>query len=191
MIMVAGQTYDLEQVPDLAKVKSQLVPKNWPTSAAECVRLFISTQEMLAHQLKRHLAFNWKKICEIAAAEGEDGNPQRIKIAFAFELDQSAPSVAAIAAHSLSFAVTHKTKGKPQTHDINQGDFLEELSEVLDTEAFGEELSSKTEPTEPADPAQAEIPGAEATAPDAAAPGKKKRGRPRKNALTAGAPSGT
>ena len=186
MIMVAGQTYDLEQVPDLAKVKSQLVPKNWPTSAAECVRLFISTQEMLAHQLKRHLAYNWRKICEIAAAEGEDGNPQRIKIAFAFELDQSAPSVAAIAAHSLSFAVTHKTKGKPQTHDINQGDFLEDLGEAFDTEAFGKEIAGDPEPT----PEEPSLPGAETAGSEAAEP-KKKRGRPRKNALTAPQPGDT
>jgi hypothetical protein len=191
-VTIAGKAYNLDEIADLAKIKVQLVPEDWPGSASSCVRVFISLQEMLSFQLKRHLAYNWKKICHTAHEEANDGNPARVKLSFTFEVDQSAPTVAAIAAHALSFGVQHKTKGKPMTHDTAQGDFFEDFGDALDTEAFGKEISGEDdEKKEDDQPETPPLPGEElasaagAEAPDVApipapVPPKRGRGRPRK-----------
>jgi len=176
-LTIGGREYDLSDIQDAVAVQGNLVPSNWPTSPAECVRLFIATTEMLCYQLKRHLGANWQKICKQTQEELADGNPGRIKVTFGFELDQSAPTVAAIAKHSLSFSANHKTEGKPQTHDINQGDFDEALSPEPEigadepTEASAPETQAEltpgdtSTPPEPENPATAQEQG-QATPPD-------------------------
>ena len=176
-ITIGGREYDLSDVQDAVAVQGNLVPSNWPTSPAECVRLFTATAEMLSYQLKRHLGANWQKICKQTQDEIADNNPGRIKIAFNFELDQSAPSVAAIAGHSLNYGMQHKTKGKPMTYDINQGDFDETLSHEPEigaeesTEASAPETQPElvpgdtSMPPEPENPATAQEAG-QTTPPD-------------------------
>ena len=176
-ITIGGREYDLSDIQDAVAVQGNLVPSNWPTSPAECVRLFTATTEMLCYQLKRHLGANWQKICKQTQDEIADNNPGRIKIAFNFELDQSAPTIAAIAAHGLTYGVQHKTKGKPMTHDMNQGDFYEatlhetELGADEPTEASVPEAQAElapgdtSTPPEPENPATAQEQG-QATPPD-------------------------
>ncbi|MGB8296387.1 MAG: hypothetical protein WCG85_13250 [Polyangia bacterium] len=176
-ITIGGREFDLSQAEDAIAVEANLVPANWPTSPAECVRLFTATTEMLTYQLKRHLGANWQKICKQTQEELADGNPGRIQIGFAFELDQSAPTVAAIAEHSLGFSVAHKTKGKPQSYDINQGTFDEtmakdpEIGAEEPTEATAGETQAElapgdtSTPPEPENPATATESG-QATPPD-------------------------
>ena len=122
-IKIGGREFDLNNPDDAIAVQANLVPANWPTSQAENVRLFIATKEVLCFQLARHLAASWMKICKQTQEEVSEGNAGRIKIGFSFELDQSAPTVCALAKHSLSFSATTKTEGKAQTYDINQVDF--------------------------------------------------------------------
>ena len=176
-ITIGGREFELSQAEDAIAVQGNLVPANWPTSPAECVRLFTSTTEMLCYQLKRHLGANWQKICKQTQEEKADNNPATLKINFAFTLDQSAPTVAAIAEHSLGFSVAHKTKGKPQTYDINQGTFDETLAKEPEigaeepTEATAGETQAElppgdtSTPPEPENPATATESG-QATPPD-------------------------
>ncbi len=134
-IQIKGKTYDLEDPNDLAKVQALLVPANWPGSKKDGVRLFQTVSTMLTAQLLRHLAFNWKQITKIAQEEASEGNRAAVPIAFGFEIDQTAPSVAAIAGIKMSYSAKFSTKGKPQTHDLNQGDLFESSGPInLDDE---------------------------------------------------------
>lgn len=152
-ITIRGQTYNLEDVQDLVEIQGVLVPDNWPTKPAECVRLFISTQKMLALEFSRHLAANWKAICKAAQEEAAEGGKAELPISFAFTLDQSAPSVAALTKLKMSFSVRHETTGKPKTHDTNQGEFLDDdLGVVLDVGSVAAESAPPPEPETPAEP---------------------------------------
>lgn len=146
-VTIGGKAVDLEDVGDLAKVQATLVPANWPTTKRDCVRLFLTVQEMLKLQLARHLAFNWKNICKVTQEEAADGNPAKCKLTFSFELDQSAPSVAAIAGLGLSYSVKFGTKGKPQTCDINQADLFDgdDVGTALNVESLEAENAPPVE----------------------------------------------
>jgi hypothetical protein len=112
---------------------------------------------MLAHQFKRHLAHNWKKLCRQTQEELAESNPGRVKVSFTFELDQSAPTVAAFTKIAMSFSRTEKTEGKAQSRDINQGDFFnEDLGDVLDTAKLETETAPPPEEPEipPGSPAE-------------------------------------
>lgn len=155
-VTIRGRTYDLNDIGDLASVQSVLVSDNWPNRKSEGVMLFLSLQNMLSLQLKRHLAANFKTIMKTALEEGEDTSKASVSLAFNFTIDMTAPTVATIAAHKLSFSVKHETKGKPQTHDLSQGEFLDDdMNVVLDVKGFTEENAAP--PPEPEAP--------EATAP--------------------------
>lgn len=175
---IRGRTYDLDDIGDLASIQSVLVPDNWTGRKADCVNLFLSMQNMLSLQLKRHLAANWKTIVKTAMEEGEDNNKAQVALGFTFTIDMTAPTVATIAAHKLSFSVKHETKGKPQTHDLSQGEFLDDdMNVVLDVKGFEKENAAPPDPEIPA--ATPEGDGAPAT--PGAEPEKKKRGRPKKS----------
>lgn len=146
-VTIRGRTYDLNDIGDLASVQAVLVSENWPSKKSEGVMLFNSLQNMLSLQLKRHLAANFKTIMKTAVEEGEDAGKAQVSLAFNFTLDLTAPTVATIAAHKLSFSVKHETKGKPQTHDINQGEFIDDdMNVVLDIKGFAEENAAPPEP---------------------------------------------
>jgi len=127
-VTILGRTYDLSSPADLTSVQDMLVSDNWTETKADGVRLFLSLQNMLAAQLKRHLAANFKSIMKTAIEEGtgHEDNPSAVAITFAFTIDMSVPTIATISAHKLGFSVRHETKGQPQTHDMLQGEFLDE-----------------------------------------------------------------
>jgi hypothetical protein len=182
-VTIRGRTYDLADISDLTSIQSALVPENWNGRKADGVALFLSLQNMLALQLKRHLAANFKIICKTALEEGEDGGKAQVALAFGFTLDLTAPTVATIAAHKLGFSVKHETKGKPQTHDLSQGEFLDDdMNVVLNIKGFEEENAAPPEPDNiekmpEADPAAGGDVTPENTPGDTAPAGKKKRNR--------------
>jgi hypothetical protein len=157
-VTIRGKTYDLDDAADLVSIQNALVPDNWPIKKADAVRLFLSLQNMLALQLKRHLAANFKGLIKAAIEEGEEAGAAKIGASFAFEIDVTAPQVAALTKLKLSFSVKHGTEGKPQTHDLTQGEFLDDdLSVVFDVKSLEKEKDEKPAPANepppiPADP---------------------------------------
>lgn len=151
-ITLKGKTYDLEDPSDLAKVQAILVPSNWPGTKKDCVRAFQAVAAMLTADLIRALAFNWKNISKIAAEEGAEGGKAAVACSFSFEVDQSAPTVAAIGAQKLGYSAKFSTKMKPRLVDLNQAELFEKLTE-------GGEAMNLDEITEP--PAEEKKPEAE------------------------------
>jgi hypothetical protein len=146
-VKIGDREYDLSEVADVAQLQATLVPDNWPGNKADCVRLFLQTRELLAFQFSRHLAHNWLKLCKTAQETKEDGDPAKVKAGFAFELDQSAPLVAAITKCKMSFSATHSTESKPITKDITQGEFLgDDMSVILDTSSLDKEMQESEKP---------------------------------------------
>ena len=153
---IRGRTYDLNDASDLVSIQNALVPDNWPGNKPDCVRLFIAIQEMLALQLRRHLAVNFKAISKAAQEDAAEGNPAKIGVSFVFELDQTSPMVAAITKLKMSFSVKHSTEGKPQTYDLTQGELpleTDDMSEVFDTRSLAREKEEAKEGKEDAPPA--------------------------------------
>ena len=147
-ITIRGRQYDLNEIADLASIQNVLVAENWPLTKAEGVNLFLSLQNMLALQLKRHLAANFRTLMKTALEEGEEnGGKAQVSAAFAFTLDLTAPTIATISAHKLGFSVKHETKGKPQTYDLAQGEFLDDdMQVVMDVKGFEKENAAPPEP---------------------------------------------
>lgn len=163
-ITIKGKTYDLEDPADLAKVQALLVPANWPGTKKDCVRAFQAVAAMLTADLIRALAFNWKNISKIAAEEAAEGGKAAVACSFSFEVDQSAPTVAAIGGQKLGYSAKFSTKMKPRLVDLNQAELFEKLTE-------GGEAMDLDEITAP--PPEEEKPEAEAEEKDA----KPKRSR--------------
>lgn len=168
-VYIGGKLIDLSDIQEAKAAQEKLIPDNWPIEKSEGVRLFVSTQNMLASEFKRHLAHHFKKICKRTQEEMADGEPARLKIAFSFEIDQSAPTVAAIGETSMSFSSKESSKGKPKTFDINQGEFFDEDLEVASIEEENSAVPTQTETTQDDVP---DLPPE--TTP---APAKKKRGK--------------
>lgn len=148
-VMVAGKPVDLDKLEEVTALQSQLLPANWPVNKRDGVRLFLSLQEMAALEFKRHLAHNFKQILKTAFEQQADGEGARVSVGFSIELDFTAPSVAAFAKTKMSFSHKFSTEGKPKTHDINQGEFLDSsLSVVLDG-SLSKELEPDPVPDEP------------------------------------------
>ena len=146
-VAIRGRNYDLNNPEDLASIQAVLVSDNWPATPSDGVHYFLSVSNMLGLQLKRHLAANFKAIMKAAIEEGEEAGQAQISIGFGFTLDFTAPTVATISAHKLGFSVKHETKGKPQTHDLAQGEFLDEdLGVVLDVAGFTAENTAEPKP---------------------------------------------
>lgn len=144
-ITIKGKTYDLEDPSDLAKVQAILVPTNWPTAKKDCIRAFQATAAMLCADLVRSLAFNWKNLSKIAGEEAAEGGKATVSCAFGFEIDQTAPTVAAIGGQKLSYSAKFSTKMKPRLVDLNQTELFDKLTEG--DEAL--DLDSLNEPAEP------------------------------------------
>ena len=70
-VLIRGRQYDLNQIEDLKSIQNVLVSDNWPGTKAEGVSLFLSLQNMLALQFKRHLAANFKTLMKAAFEEAE------------------------------------------------------------------------------------------------------------------------
>lgn len=150
-IHIRGRTYNLDDLSDLTSIQAVLVPDNWPTKKSEGVKHFISLRNMLCMQLSRHLAANFKIIAKTALEEGENGDPAQVNVGFGFTVDFTAPTVATISAHKLGFSMKHETKGKPVTHDVNQGEFLDvNMDVILDTKEFAKENDADDKPADPA-----------------------------------------
>ena len=172
-VVLGSREYNLGDPEDLRLASKILTPPNWPTAASDCVAVFAATVEMLQVQLKRHLAKNWPKICKQAQenlVEEEDGT---VKVSFGFELDQSVPNIATIGTNSLSFSLSHNTTGSPVSHDIAQGDWIEDLAS--ETEIGAEdpppppETSPETQPLPLGDGTPASEPEPSAASPETAA----------------------
>jgi hypothetical protein len=143
-VKVGDREYDLSEVSEVAQLQAQLVPDNWPGNKSDCVRLFLQTADMLGLQFKRHLAHNWLKLCKTAQEAKEEGEAAKVGMSFVFELDQSAPLVAAITKCKSRFSATHTTESKPVTKDITQGEFLaDDMSVILDTKSLDREMEEK------------------------------------------------
>jgi hypothetical protein len=145
---IRGKTYDLEDAADLVSVQNALSPENWPGKRADAVRLFLALQSMLAHQLSRHFAANFKKLASTAIEEGADGGAQKIGATFTFEIDFTSPLVAAITKLKMGYSVRHGTEGKPQTHDLTQGELpldIDDMSQVLNPKSLAEEAAAVEE----------------------------------------------
>lgn len=145
-VTIRGRTYNIDDVDDLASIQSVLVSDNWPGKRSEGVRLFLSLQNMLSLQLKRHLAANFKSIMKAAFEEAENDGKAAVAIAYNFTIDMTAPTVATIAAHKIGYSIKHGTTGKPMTHDLNQGEFLDDdMSVVFDVKGFAKENNAPPE----------------------------------------------
>ena len=145
-VVLGSREYNLGDPEDALLASKILVPPNWPTAASDCVAVFVATVEMLQVQLKRHLAKNWPKICKQAQenlVEEEDGT---VSLSFKFSLDQSAPNTATVGENSLSYSVSHKTTGRPVSHDIAQGDWIEDLANETEIGAEDPPPPAETSP---------------------------------------------
>lgn len=167
-VTVGGKTVDLDKLEELAQLQATLLPDNWPIAKRDGVRLFLNLQDMAAHEFKRHLAANFKKIVRAALEQQADGEGAEITVSFKLPMNFSALTVAALGETAMSGSQKFGTKGKAKTHDINQGDFLESLDEVLDTESL-------TAPPEKPDAPAGESP----TPPEGPTPGEE-QGHPKK-----------
>lgn len=139
---IRGRTYNLEDAADLVSIQNVLAPENWPGKKGDAVRLFLALQEMLALQVRRHFAANFKTLAKTALEEGAEGGSARIGATFAFEVDFTSPLVAALTKIKMNFSVKHGTEGKPQTHDLTQGELPldgDDMTPVFDTKKLAEE----------------------------------------------------
>jgi len=134
-VTIRGKTYDLDDAADIVSIQNALVPPNWPLKRPDAVRLFVSLQNMAALQFKRHFAANFKGLLKAALEEGEDSGSAKIAANFGFEIDVTAPQVAALTKLGLKYSVKHGTTGKPQTHDLTQGEFLDDDGSVVVSDA--------------------------------------------------------
>lgn len=154
---IRGRTYNLEDAADLVSIQNVLAPENWPGKKGDAVRLFLALQEMLALQVRRHFAANFKTLAKTALEEGAEGGSARIGATFAFEVDFTSPLVAALTKIKMNFSVKHGTEGKPQTHDLTQGELPldgDDMTAVFETKKLTEEKkddppAGDTAPTPP------------------------------------------
>lgn len=155
-ITIKGKTYDLEDPSDLAKVQALLVPANWPVSKKDCVRSFQATAAMLCSDLLRSLAFNWKNITKIAQEEAAEGGKATVACSFGFEIDQTAPTVAAIGGQKLGYSAKFSTKMKPRVVDLNQTELFDKVCDENEAMNFDELATPPEEEKENAETAPAE-----------------------------------
>lgn len=189
-VTIRGRTYNMDDAADLVSVQSVLIPDEWPGKRGDGVRLFNALQEMLALQLRRHFAANFKQLARAAIDEGADGGAAKIGATFAFEVDFTSPMVAALTKLKMSFSVRHGTEGKPQTYDLTQGELPlegDDMSVVFDVKSLVTEAQEATPPA--TGPAPNELPATggdggtdtppsgDGTQGDATTPPKRKRGK--------------
>ena len=153
-VTFCGKTYDLDKLEEAAQIQALLVPDNYPGSKREGVRLYLSLQNMIVTQFRRHFTHNFPKIVKTAVEEKADGDGEPIvAVAFGFDLNFTAPTVAAHGKVKMSFSRKYSTESKPATHDVNQGEFLDaDLSVVLDTTSLDREMEPEAKPEKVAKP---------------------------------------
>lgn len=144
-VTIHGRVYDLENLADATSIQAVLVPDNWKGRRSDCVRLMQRTQEMLAHELKRHLAHNWQRLCKTAIENKEDGKGASVDVTFKFSLDQSVDTLAAITDHAMGFSAKYGTKGKPKTSDLAQAELNLDPSETVDAGSIERESTAADE----------------------------------------------
>lgn len=184
---IRGKTYDLADAADLVSIQNALVPDNWPGKKSDCVRLFLALQEMLALQIRRHFAANFKQLAKSAIEESDDGGSARIGSTFAFEIDLTSPLVAALTKLKMSFSVKHGTEGKPQTFDLTQGELPldgDDMSQVLNPRSLTDETTKEEKGEgspnpEPPAPGEGEV--TPENTPGDTPPAQRKRSRPKKS----------
>lgn len=143
-VVIGGKSYDFDKIEEAAQLQSILLPVNWPIAKRDGVRLFLNQRDMLTHEFQRHFAANYKKMVRAALEQQEDGEGASIPVSFAFEVNFSALTVAAIGKTKMGGAQKFGTTGKPKSHDIAQGDFYADISDSLDTA----KLEAESEPEE-------------------------------------------
>lgn len=149
-VTVNGRPYDMDKLEDVASLQALLVPANFGAPKKDGVRLFLSLQNMTAVEWKRHLAHNFSKILATAQDQRDDNEPAVVSVAFSCEINLTALTVAAIGKPQMSFSRKFKTQGKPKTHDINQGEFLDDdLTVVLDVGALDKEMAPEPKVEKP------------------------------------------
>jgi hypothetical protein len=163
-ITVAGKSVDMDKLEEVAQLQAIILPDSWPISKRDGVRLFLNLQEMVAHELKRHLAHNFSKIVKTAMEQQAENEGAEVSVGFAFTINLSALTVAALGKTKMSFSHKFSTEGKAKAHDISQGDFLDNMENALDTGSLDAETApeKKEEPKDgepPADPTAGEEQG--------------------------------
>lgn len=149
-VTVNGRPYDIDKLDDVAALQSILVPEGFPLAKREGVRLFLSLQNMAAVEMKRHLAHNFKMIVKTALDQQSDKEEPVVSVGFAFEINLSALTVAALGKTKMSFSRKYSTEGKPKTQDLAQGDFFDEdLSVVLNTVSLDAEMAPEPKAEKP------------------------------------------
>jgi hypothetical protein len=149
-VVVGGKTFDFDKLEDAAQLQAILLPDNWPVAKREGVRLFLNLKEMVTHEFQRHFAHNFAKVVKTAIEQQAEGEDATVAVGFAFEVNLSALTVAALGKTKMSFSHKFSTEGKPKSHDINQSDFYADLGEALDTAALDEEMKPEEKPEKPA-----------------------------------------
>lgn len=132
-VVLNGKTYDYDKLEDVAQLQSILLPPDWPIAKRDGVRLFLNLREMLTHEFQRHFAANFKKVVRSALEQKDDGEDPIVALAFGFDVNLSALTLASIGKTKFGGSQKFSTTGSAKSHDINQGDFLADLSETLDT----------------------------------------------------------
>lgn len=141
-VTVGGKSVDLDKLDEVTALQATLVPDNWPIAKREGVKLFLTLQEMAALEFKRHLAFNFKSVLKTAMEQKAAGEEPTVAVSFSVDFNFTAPSVAGFGKTKMSFSQKFSTEGKPKTHDINQGEFLDnDLNVVLDTKSLAKEMA--------------------------------------------------
>jgi hypothetical protein len=143
---------------------------------------------MLALQIRRHFAANFKQLAKSAIEESEDGGSARIGSTFAFEIDLTSPLVAALTKLKMSFSVKHGTEGKPQTFDLTQGELPldgDDMSQVLNPRSLTDEGKKEEKGDTPSSdappPGEGDVTPENTPGDEAATPPARKRGRPKKS----------
>lgn len=141
-VTLHGRVYDMEKLVDATSIQAELVPDNWPGTKADCVRLMMATQDILCHELRRHIAHNWRHACKTIQENKADGEGASLKLTFKFELDQSVPTLAAIRSNALSYSANYGSTAKAKSFDITQGDFFGDLSATVDATSLDQEAQA-------------------------------------------------
>lgn len=145
-VVIGGKSYDFDKIEEAAQLQAILLPANWPIAKRDGVRLFLNQRDMLTHEFQRHFASNYKKLVRAALEQQEDGEGASIAVSFAFDVNFSALTVAAIDKTKMGGSQKFGTTGKAKSHDIAQGDFYADISESLDTAKLAAESAPEDKP---------------------------------------------
>ena len=150
-VTIGGKSYDFEKLEEAVAIQATLVPETWPLAKREGVKLFLALRQILRLEFERHLAYNFKDLLKTALEERElPGGDPVVPVAFAFKINLSALTVAAINETKMSFSRRFASTGKPQARDLNQFELFDEgdtLGTALDVQSFADEQKPEQEET--------------------------------------------